>query len=241
MRALRRRAIGCAAVAATGAVLLVTAIAALAQCGPNQATFRDRVGDGIKTGQMGVQLFNYGGFINNGGGQTGNDQRPPRPRHCRPGRIPDPVRPGRCRRHDRRLPLPIASTCCSTFLRPRASPTSSCSATPASRPRPPTPGPRPLRLPRDARRLRAARRRLARRHERGQLGHPRHRGEDPRRRLHRLRRLPRPGHRQLCRTRWPPPRRSTGSASARSRPASARCTSTTTRRSSRTSTSTTAC
>jgi sugar phosphate isomerase/epimerase len=68
MRALRRRAIGCAAVAAAGAVLLAAA-AAQAQIGPNQATARDRTGDGIKTGQMGVQLFNYGGFINNAGGQ----------------------------------------------------------------------------------------------------------------------------------------------------------------------------
>jgi sugar phosphate isomerase/epimerase len=64
MRALRRRAIGCAAVAAAGAVLLTSA--AQAQLGPNQATFRDRVGNGIKTGQMGVQLFNYNNFLNNG-------------------------------------------------------------------------------------------------------------------------------------------------------------------------------
>jgi sugar phosphate isomerase/epimerase len=68
MRALRRRAIGCAALAATGAVLLV-ATSAQAQIGPNQATARDRTGDGIKTGQMGVQLFNYGTFISNGGNQ----------------------------------------------------------------------------------------------------------------------------------------------------------------------------
>jgi len=62
MRALRRRAIGFAAVAAAGAVLLAAA-AAQAQIGPNQATARDRTGNGIKTGQMGVQLFNYGAFI----------------------------------------------------------------------------------------------------------------------------------------------------------------------------------
>ena len=96
-------------------------------------------------------------------------------------------------------------------------------------------------LPRAARRLRPPRRRLARRHERGRLGRPHRRGEDPRRRLHRLRRLPRPWASAATPTRWRPPRRSTGSASGRSRPASARCTSTTTRRSSRTSTSTTAC
>jgi sugar phosphate isomerase/epimerase len=28
----------------------------------------EKVGDGVKTGQLGVQLFNYGGFISNGGG-----------------------------------------------------------------------------------------------------------------------------------------------------------------------------
>ena len=89
MRALRRRAIGCAAVAAAGAVFLV-ATGAQADVGPNQATFRDRVGDGIKTGQMGVQLFNYGGFISNGGGQTSNDQSttPPTP-------LPSPIIIGR--------------------------------------------------------------------------------------------------------------------------------------------------
>jgi sugar phosphate isomerase/epimerase len=69
-RTLRGRLIGCAVAAATGAVLLVTAAAAQADVGPNQATFRDRVGDGIKTGQMGVQLFNYGGFISTGSGQS---------------------------------------------------------------------------------------------------------------------------------------------------------------------------
>jgi sugar phosphate isomerase/epimerase len=89
MRALRRRAIGCAAAAATGAVLLV-AVGAQADVGPNQATFRDRIGDGIKTGQMGVQLFNYGGFISNGGGQTSNNNSttPPTP-------LPSPVVIGR--------------------------------------------------------------------------------------------------------------------------------------------------
>jgi sugar phosphate isomerase/epimerase len=59
---MRRRAIGCAAAAATGAVLLVSAAAAQAQ---RPAT----TGDGIPTGQMGVQMFNYGGWLNNAGGQ----------------------------------------------------------------------------------------------------------------------------------------------------------------------------
>ena len=59
MRAFRRRAVACAAVATTGAVLLATASAA-------QAQIPESVGDGIPTGQMGVQMFNYGGFISNG-------------------------------------------------------------------------------------------------------------------------------------------------------------------------------
>jgi sugar phosphate isomerase/epimerase len=60
MKGSRRRVLGFAAAVASGAVLLVTA--ATASAGPPS------IGDGIKTGQMGVQLFNYGGFINNGGG-----------------------------------------------------------------------------------------------------------------------------------------------------------------------------
>jgi sugar phosphate isomerase/epimerase len=59
---MRRRAIGCAAAAATGAVLLAGASAAQAQ----KPVF---AGDGVPTGQAGVQLFNYGGWLNNAGGQ----------------------------------------------------------------------------------------------------------------------------------------------------------------------------
>jgi sugar phosphate isomerase/epimerase len=61
MKGSRRRVLGCAAAAAAGAVLLVTA-------GPAAAQKPEKVGDGVKTGQLGVQLFNYGGFISNGGG-----------------------------------------------------------------------------------------------------------------------------------------------------------------------------
>ncbi|HET8759370.1 MAG TPA: hypothetical protein VFM58_25350 [Solirubrobacteraceae bacterium] len=62
MKGSRRRVLGTVAAAAAGAVLLVTA-------GPAAAQKPEKVGDGIKTGQMGVQLFNYGGFISNAGGQ----------------------------------------------------------------------------------------------------------------------------------------------------------------------------
>jgi sugar phosphate isomerase/epimerase len=66
MKGSRRRVLGRAAAAATGAVLLVSATAFAADTRPRP----EDTGNGIKTGQMGVQLFNYGGFINNGGGQV---------------------------------------------------------------------------------------------------------------------------------------------------------------------------
>ena len=165
MRALRRRAIGCAAAAATGAVLLVSA-GAQADVGPNKATFRDRVGDGIKTGQMGVQLFNYGGFINNGGGQTSNDQSttPPTP-------LPSPIVIGRpeCAQGGAAATTPDCRTyrlgILFDFLRQRGVTNVELfghSGFPAS-----TRHRGPDGLPRHARRLRAPRRRLARRHERG--------------------------------------------------------------------------
>ena len=61
MKGSRRRVLGCVATAAAGAVMLVSAATASAQK-------PEKVGDGVKTGQLGVQLFNYGGFISNGGG-----------------------------------------------------------------------------------------------------------------------------------------------------------------------------
>ena len=66
MKGSRRRVLGCAAAAAAGAVLLVSATAFAEDTRPRP----EDTGNGIKTGQMGVQLFNYGGFINNGGGQV---------------------------------------------------------------------------------------------------------------------------------------------------------------------------
>src|ERR1700754_4428448 len=64
MKGISRRARACAAIAVTGATVLATAGAAQAQRPAS-------VGDGVPTGQGSVQMFNYGGFINNGGGVTG--------------------------------------------------------------------------------------------------------------------------------------------------------------------------
>ena len=64
MKGISRRARACAVVAVTGATVLATAGIANAQR-PASA------GDGVPTGQGSVQMFNFGGFINNGGGVTG--------------------------------------------------------------------------------------------------------------------------------------------------------------------------
>jgi len=61
MKGISRRTRACAVVAATGVAVLAGAAAASAQDRPAS------VGDGIPTGQMSVQMFNYGGFISNGG------------------------------------------------------------------------------------------------------------------------------------------------------------------------------
>jgi len=60
MRGVGRRALGCVTAVASCAVILVGASAA-------QAQRPEKVGDGIKTGQMSVQMFNYGTYISNGG------------------------------------------------------------------------------------------------------------------------------------------------------------------------------
>ncbi|HEX6024086.1 MAG TPA: TIM barrel protein [Solirubrobacter sp.] len=60
MKGISRRARACAAVAVTGVTVLATAGAAHAQRPPT-------VGDGVPTGQGSVQMFNYGGYLNNGG------------------------------------------------------------------------------------------------------------------------------------------------------------------------------
>lgn len=61
MKGLSRRARACAATTAAGIAALAGASAAQAQEIPAS------VGDGIKTGQMSVQMFNYGTYISRGG------------------------------------------------------------------------------------------------------------------------------------------------------------------------------
>ena len=62
MKGISRRARACAVVAATGVAVLAGSGVAQAQ-----TEGRQRTGDGIPTGQMGTQMFNYGGYISGGG------------------------------------------------------------------------------------------------------------------------------------------------------------------------------
>src|SRR3954447_15944555 len=64
MKGISRRARACAAVAVTGVAVVATA-------GSAYASPTNHRGEGAPTGQGSVQLFNYGGFISNGGGVTG--------------------------------------------------------------------------------------------------------------------------------------------------------------------------
>jgi sugar phosphate isomerase/epimerase len=66
MNGISRRARACAAVAVTGVTVLATAGAANAQRPAS-------VGDGVPTGQGSVQLFNYGGWLNNAGSRGAAD------------------------------------------------------------------------------------------------------------------------------------------------------------------------
>mgnify|MGYP006900056813 CR=1 FL=1 len=59
MKGISRRTRACAAVA--GFAIFASAASAQAQTRP------EKVGDGIPTGQMSVQMFNYGTFISSGG------------------------------------------------------------------------------------------------------------------------------------------------------------------------------
>jgi sugar phosphate isomerase/epimerase len=67
MKGLSRRARACAVTAATGLATLAGGAAAQAQDPPAS------VGDGIKTGQMSVQMFNYGTYLSNGGNTGPNN------------------------------------------------------------------------------------------------------------------------------------------------------------------------
>src|SRR3954454_12762894 len=64
MKGISRSTRTCAAIAMAGATVLASA--GIAQAGVN-----DKFGEGVPTGQGSVQLFNYGGFISNGGSVTG--------------------------------------------------------------------------------------------------------------------------------------------------------------------------
>jgi sugar phosphate isomerase/epimerase len=64
MKGISRRARACVVVAVTGVAALGTSSAAEAQR-------PEKVGDGVNTGQMGVQMFNYGNYIS-AGGNTGS-------------------------------------------------------------------------------------------------------------------------------------------------------------------------
>ena len=62
MKGISRRTRMCAAVAVTGVAVLAGSGVAQAQ-----SEGRQRTGDGIPTGQIGTQMFNYGGYISSGG------------------------------------------------------------------------------------------------------------------------------------------------------------------------------
>lgn len=70
MKGLSRRARACAVTAVAGIATLAGAAAAQAQDPPAS------VGDGIKTGQMSVQMFNYGSYLNNGSPQSTGPANP---------------------------------------------------------------------------------------------------------------------------------------------------------------------
>src|SRR5262245_12997625 len=59
MKGISRRTWSCAAVALAGATMLAAASAAQAQRSASTA-------NGIPTGQMGTQMFNFGNYLNNG-------------------------------------------------------------------------------------------------------------------------------------------------------------------------------
>ena len=62
MKGISRRTRLCAAVAVTGVAVLAGSGVAQAQ-----SEGRQRTGDGIPSGQMGTQMFNFGSYLSNGG------------------------------------------------------------------------------------------------------------------------------------------------------------------------------
>ena len=143
------------------------------------------VGDGVKTGQLSVQMFNYGGYISTVAARGGQ----PRHRGLRRCRRPPPSTPPACRaeRLERAVRVPAVQG------RHRHRAVRPCGLPGRQRHR------GPHGVPRADGQVPPARRRLARQHERGELGRARQRREDPRRRLHRLRRRRRSRHQHLRR------------------------------------------
>jgi sugar phosphate isomerase/epimerase len=70
MKGLSRRARACAVTAAAGLATLAGGAAAQAQDPP------EKVGDGIRTGQMSVQMFNYGSYLSSGSAQSTGPNNP---------------------------------------------------------------------------------------------------------------------------------------------------------------------
>ena len=223
MQRVSRRVRACAVVAVTG----ICALAGSAGTASAQRPDRRPV-TGCRPGQMSsVQMFNYGGYLNNGG-NTGRGE----PDHRRLGGLPD--------LDDARLPARASRGPVPVLRSARASRASSSSATAGFPAEQRHPGPRsPYRALLDKYGLHAG----------GWHGamseagwdDTRDRRQDPRRRRPRLGRHARPGHRQLREHAARPPRRLNRLGKyvgrERRRPAS---TSTTTSRSSARATSTTA-
>ena len=174
MKGLSRRAL--AATAASGAAMLVAAAAAHAQKPAS-------VGDGVKTGQLSVQMFNYGGYISNGGNTGPANPVTGVSAACATSTTPQ----CRLERLERLFAFLESKGVTSVELFGHAGfPADTDIA-----------GLQAYRALLDKYHLHAGGWHGS--HERGQLGRARERREDPRRRLHRLRRRRRPGHRHLRR------------------------------------------
>ena len=234
MKGISRRTRTCAALAATGVVALAGASMAQAQTRPAS------VGDGVPTGQGGVQLFNYGGWINNAGGQGAAPPVEATAVSASCLADTDPLRRTTAR----------TTTACRTerldalfaFLKRKGANNVELFGHAGFPSNADTAGLTAYRALLDKHGLHAGG--WHGDMSEAKLGCAPGRVEDPRPRLHRLGRLPEPGHRRArttaTTTRCARSRPSTASASAPSRPASVPCTSTITSRSSATATWTTA-